>query len=147
MLGEEEEESEYHEGGEDDDFFESDEEVEDAGRVFVVTGGNRGIGLEIVRRLAMLKKPEDVIYLCSRSVYRLGSQALGFSKVVLFFARPSVAPYRYFPIAGVKTPSKSLKRKDCAPVICNWTSRMWKASIGNDSMIPLLRLEIREDIF
>ena len=54
----------------EDDFSESDDE-DSGGKVFVVSGGNRGIGLEVVRRLAMLKKPEDTIYLCSRSVYRL----------------------------------------------------------------------------
>lgn len=68
MLGEEE--SGYNEGEEEGEFFESDEEDPGVGKVFVVTGGNRGIGFEIVKRLAMLKKPEDVVYLCSRSVYR-----------------------------------------------------------------------------
>ena len=56
----------------EDDFSESDDEDEDSGgKVIVVSGGNRGIGLEVVRRVAMLKKPGDTIYLCSRSVYRL----------------------------------------------------------------------------
>lgn len=53
----------------EDDFSESDDE-DPGGKVIVVSGGNRGIGLEVVRRLAMLKKPDDTIYLCSRSVYR-----------------------------------------------------------------------------
>ena len=55
---------------EDDVGEEEEEEDESEGRVMVVTGGNRGIGFETVRRLAMLKRPNDVIYLCSRSVYR-----------------------------------------------------------------------------
>ena len=69
MLEDESEDVGYEEE-EEDEFYESDDEDSTEGRVFVVTGGNRGIGLEIVRRLAMLKNPEDVIYLCSRSVYR-----------------------------------------------------------------------------
>ena len=58
------------------EFEEDDDDDELRGRVIVVTGANRGIGYETVRRLAMLKRPNDIIYLCSRSVYRYNSLLL-----------------------------------------------------------------------
>ena len=39
---------------------------ESEGKVYVVTGANKGIGLCIVRGLCKEKKDADVVYLCSR---------------------------------------------------------------------------------
>ena len=41
---------------------------ESEGKVYVVTGANKGIGLCIVRGLCKNKKEADVVYLCSRLV-------------------------------------------------------------------------------
>ena len=42
--------------------------AEAEGKVYVVTGANKGVGLCIVRGLCKVKKDADVVYLCSRYV-------------------------------------------------------------------------------
>lgn len=44
--------------------------AEAEGRVYVVTGANKGIGLCIVRGICKVKKDADVVYLCSRDKER-----------------------------------------------------------------------------
>jgi len=47
------------------------------GKVYVVTGGNRGIGLAIVKALCKAKGEDDVVYLCARNKER-GEAAVAF---------------------------------------------------------------------